>query len=61
MGARPGARKPCGMGLFNRKKKPERDLRACPRCAQLVDQAADECPMCGWDLREAYRPAAESA
>ena len=41
--------------LFNRKKKPESDLCACPRCAQLVEAEADECPMCGWDLSEAYR------
>jgi hypothetical protein len=47
---------PSGMGLFSRKKKPERDMRPCPRCTQLVDLDADECPMCGWDLSEAYHP-----
>jgi hypothetical protein len=48
------------VGLFNRKKKPESDLRACPRCSQLVAAEADDCPMCGWDLSEAYRGGEEA-
>jgi hypothetical protein len=52
----PAGGQPSGMGLFSRKKKPERDMRPCPRCTQLVELQADECPMCGWDLREAYHP-----
>jgi hypothetical protein len=41
------------MRLFKR-KKPEGSL--CPRCSQLVSDADGlVCPMCGWDLREAYQ------
>src|SRR4051812_5372379 len=43
------------MALFRRKpKKPEQQL--CPRCTQLLDRNALECPMCGLDLRELYVP-----
>lgn len=48
------------MRLFNRKKKAESELRACPRCSQLVEAGADDCPMCGWDLSEAYRSNGEA-
>ena len=43
------------MRLFKRKKEPE--LRICPRCSQLTSEEEDGliCPMCGWDLREAYQ------
>ncbi len=48
------------MRLFKRKQ--ESDGQACPRCAQLV--AEDEgsvCPMCGWDLHDAYQgPSADA-
>jgi RNA polymerase subunit RPABC4/transcription elongation factor Spt4 len=27
----------------------------CPRCSQLVADNRDECPMCGWDVRETYQ------
>jgi hypothetical protein len=28
----------------------------CPRCSQLVtDENVDVCPMCGWDIRDAYQ------
>jgi hypothetical protein len=41
--------------LFKR-KKPEISL--CPRCSQLVSDAdGSTCPMCGWDLRDAYQGA----
>ncbi len=42
------------MRLFKRNKDSPRER--CPRCSQLVSE--DEgltCPMCGWDLREAYQ------
>jgi hypothetical protein len=43
------------MRLFKR-KKPE--VALCPRCSQLVTDAdASVCPMCGWDLRDAYQGA----
>jgi hypothetical protein len=41
------------MRLFKR-KKPQGSL--CPRCSQLVTETdALVCPMCGWDLRDAYQ------
>ena len=41
------------MGLFKRQKSAG---TPCPRCSQLVtDDNADVCPMCGWDVREAYQ------
>ena len=41
------------MGLFKRQKPAG---TPCPRCSQLVtDDNADVCPMCGWDIREAYQ------
>jgi rRNA maturation endonuclease Nob1 len=43
------------MSLFRRKPKIE-DMARCPRCTQLVDRDALECPMCGLDLRETYAP-----
>jgi hypothetical protein len=34
----------------------------CPRCAQLVSDRQITCPMCGWDVRDAYQgPKAEPA
>jgi rRNA maturation endonuclease Nob1 len=46
------------MGLFKRQKSAG---TACPRCSQLVTEAnADVCPMCGWDVREAYQGSASS-
>ena len=50
----------CAVRLFNRKKKDESELRACPRCSQLVEAEANDCPMCGWDLSEAYRSNGEA-
>ncbi|HKE79324.1 MAG TPA: hypothetical protein VKB54_08455 [Solirubrobacteraceae bacterium] len=41
------------MGLFKRKKE---SGSMCPRCSQLVsDDEGLVCPMCGWDLRDAYQ------
>jgi hypothetical protein len=45
------------MRLFNRKRKPQGSL--CPRCSQIVSDAdVLVCPMCGWDIRDAYQGAA---
>ena len=42
------------MRLFKRKQEPPRER--CPRCGELVAQSDGlMCPMCGWDLREAYQ------
>jgi hypothetical protein len=42
------------MGLFKRQKSA--GTTPCPRCSQLVaDDSGDVCPMCGWDVREAYQ------
>jgi hypothetical protein len=42
------------MRLFKRKKEPQGS--PCPRCSQLVaDADSVVCPMCGWDLRDAYQ------
>lgn len=41
------------MRLFKRKKSA---AIPCPRCSQLVSEADGlTCPMCGWDLRDAYQ------
>ena len=41
------------MSLFKRQKSAG---TPCPRCSQLVSEAShDVCPMCGWDVREAYQ------
>jgi len=43
------------MRLFKRKKSA---VSLCPRCSQLVTEAdGNVCPMCGWDLRDAYQGA----
>jgi hypothetical protein len=43
------------MRLFKRKK---REIALCPRCSQLVSDADGRtCPMCGWDLGDAYQGA----
>jgi hypothetical protein len=43
------------MRLFKRKKP---QIALCPRCSQLVTDAdGSTCPMCGWDLRDAYQGA----
>jgi hypothetical protein len=46
------------MSLFKREKSAG---TPCPRCSQLVsDGSGDVCPMCGWDVREAYQGPATS-
>ena len=40
------------MRLFKRKKPA---TTTCPRCSQLVSEEAVTCPMCGWDVRDAYQ------
>jgi len=40
------------MRLFKR-KQPEGSL--CPRCSQMVSASGLTCPMCGWDLGDAYQ------
>ena len=43
------------MRLFERKRA-ETEMSPCPRCSQLVDEEkGSTCPMCGWDLHEAYQ------
>jgi RNA polymerase subunit RPABC4/transcription elongation factor Spt4 len=38
------------------KRKQESEPTPCPRCSQLVPEAAGSvCPMCGWDLHDAYQ------
>jgi hypothetical protein len=37
-------------------KRDEPELKPCPRCSQLLDADALECPLCGLDLRETYQP-----
>lgn len=46
------------MALFKRKST-EPELRPCPRCNEMMDREALDCPHCGLDLREAYHPPAE--
>jgi RNA polymerase subunit RPABC4/transcription elongation factor Spt4 len=47
------------MSLFKRQKSAG---VPCPRCSQLVpDDSGDVCPMCGWDVREAYQGPATAA
>jgi hypothetical protein len=40
------------MRLFKREKSTS---SPCPRCSQLVAADGLVCPMCGWDLRDAYQ------
>ena len=47
------------MSLFKRQRS---EGTPCPRCSQLVaDDQGDVCPMCGWDVREAYQGPPSSA
>ena len=47
------------MGLFRRKPKvEEEDPERCPLCTERLPDGADECAMCGADLK-ALRPAPE--
>jgi hypothetical protein len=44
-----------GMGLFQRKPKFEDEPVRCPVCTERLPDDADECAMCGADLK-ALRP-----
>ena len=44
------------MGLFRRKAMIEDEAERCPRCAERVPEGADECAMCGMDLRPLRSP-----
>jgi rRNA maturation endonuclease Nob1 len=39
------------VGLFRRKPKIEEEPERCPVCTERVPDGADECAMCGADLR----------
>jgi hypothetical protein len=43
------------MGLFRRKPKVEDDAERCPLCTERLPDGADQCAMCGADLK-ALRP-----
>jgi RNA polymerase subunit RPABC4/transcription elongation factor Spt4 len=37
-------------------KRQQSEGTSCPRCSQIVaDSDGDVCPVCGWDVREAYQ------
>jgi hypothetical protein len=46
------------MGLFRRTANVEVEPERCPLCRERVPEGADECAMCGADLR-ALRPWSE--
>ena len=46
------------MGLFRRNPKVEAEPERCPLCAERVPDGANECAMCGADLK-ALRPWSE--
>jgi len=48
------------MGLFRRKANDEPEPERCPMCSECVPEGADECNMCGADLR-ALRPSSGRA
>jgi hypothetical protein len=39
------------MGLFRRNENVEAEPERCPLCSERVPDGADECNMCGADLR----------
>jgi hypothetical protein len=43
------------MGLFRRKRSEEEAEERCPRCNEPVPAGAEECMMCGVDLRSLRR------
>ena len=48
---RPATPERRGMGLFRRQKKIEHEGEECPRCGERIAEGADECAMCGLDLK----------
>jgi hypothetical protein len=50
------------MGFLQRfRSDDEPEQQTCPRCQLSAPIAVEECPECGWDLREAYHPAEPAA
>ena len=47
-----------GMGLFRRKPTVEAEPERCPVCRERLPDGADECAMCGADLKP-LRPSLE--
>jgi rRNA maturation endonuclease Nob1 len=47
------------MGLFRRKQKVEDESERCPVCTERLPDDADECAMCGANLK-ALRPSSKS-
>jgi len=45
------------MRLFRRRATSEEEGERCPRCRERVPEGADECHMCGLDLRPVRREA----
>jgi hypothetical protein len=44
------------MRLFRRKAMIQDEGERCPRCAERVPEGANECAMCGVDLRPVRSP-----
>jgi hypothetical protein len=44
------------MRLFRRKATIDDEAERCPRCAEHVPEGANECAMCGVDLRPLRSP-----
>ena len=45
------------MGFLKRfRHQDEPEEQTCPHCRMPAPADAEECPECGWDLHEAYRP-----
>ena len=44
------------MGLFRRKQKIEEEPERCPVCTERLPDDADECAMCGADLKSLLPP-----
>ena len=43
------------MGFLQRfRRQDEPQVQTCPRCTLPAPSDVEECPDCGWDLREAY-------
>jgi predicted amidophosphoribosyltransferase len=46
------------MGFLQRlRHQDEPEEQTCPRCRMPAPASAEQCPECGWDLREAYHAA----
>lgn len=49
------------MSLFRRNRGEEPEGMRCPQCGERVPDGADECMMCGADLRPLARSAERAA